>query len=84
MWLRLFLLLWGIDMNWDLTGLRVKGKYMGDFPCIGIVESSRVKYGGGIQYTVVLDEPIQLPWRKELTDRILMDQVNVVRVMSGN
>lgn len=71
-------------MSWDLTGLRVEGKYMDDFPCIGIVESSRVKYGGGIQYTVVLDEPIQLPWRKEPTDRVLLEQSSVTRVMSGN
>lgn len=71
-------------MSWDLTGLRVEGAYMGDFPCVGVVESSRLKYGGGVQHTVVLDEPISMPWRKEPTDRILLDNKHVSRVLSAN
>jgi hypothetical protein len=45
-------------MSWDLTGERINGLYMGLFPYTGIVESSRVKYGGDVQHTVVIDEPI--------------------------
>lgn len=70
-------------MNWDLTGLYVTGMYMGDHSCKGRVESSRVKYGGGVQHTVVLDEPIQFPWRKELTTRILLDHEFVQAVKSS-
>lgn len=69
-------------MNWNLEGMKVWGNYMGEFPVSGRVELSRVKYGGGIQHTVVLDEPIQLPWRSEPKDRVLLDHQNVVRVAS--
>lgn len=40
----------------------------------GTVESSRVKYGGSVQYTVVLSQPVKLRWRTEPTDRVLIDQ----------
>lgn len=69
-------------MNWNYEGLKVTGMYMGEFPVTGRVESSRVKYGGGVQHTVVLDEPIKLRWRSEPTDRLLLDHENVVRVAS--
>jgi hypothetical protein len=45
-------------MNWDLQWKRVWGKYLGEFPISGVVESSRVKYGGSVQHTVILDNPI--------------------------
>jgi hypothetical protein len=31
---------------WNLEGLTVKGRYMGEFPVVGRVELSRVQYGG--------------------------------------
>ena len=46
-------------MKWDLTGDRVNGMYMGLWPYSGLVTESRVKYGGDVQYTVKLDEPIK-------------------------
>ena len=67
-------------MNWNLEGLKVTGMYMGEFPVTGRVELSRVKYGGGIQHTVVLDEPIQV--YSSVRDRVLLDHENVVRVKS--
>jgi hypothetical protein len=45
-------------MNWDLQWKRVHGKYLGEFPISGVVESSRVKYGGTVSHTVILDNPI--------------------------
>lgn len=45
-------------MSWDFQGKRVTGLYMGKYSYSGIVESSRVKYGGSVQHTVVLDAPI--------------------------
>lgn len=68
-------------MNWDLTGLHVTGMYMGDFPVQGRVESSRVKYGGGIQHTVVLDQPIQV--YSATRERVLLDHENVVRIQQN-
>ena len=60
-------------MTWDLTGKTVTGFYLGAYPIRGRVVSSRVKYGGSVQYTVVLDEPVQFPWRSEPSDRLLVD-----------
>ena len=60
-------------MNWNLEGLKVTSVYMGEYPVTGRVELSRVKYGGRVQHTVVLDEPIQLRWRNEPTSRLLID-----------
>jgi hypothetical protein len=45
--------------QWDLTGLRIHGQYL-DLDVAGIVESSRVAYGGSIKHTVVLDEPLNV------------------------
>jgi hypothetical protein len=67
-------------MEWNLEGLRVHGNYMGEYACSGRVESSRVKYGGGVQHTVTLDEPLQFRWRSEPTVRVLLDHEHVVRV----
>lgn len=67
---------------WNFEGLKVEGVYF-DVPVVGRVESSRVKYGGGVQHTVVLDDPIQLRWRNEPTTRVLLDMENVTRVMSN-
>ena len=66
-------------MSWNLEGLKVTGMYMGEFPVTGLVELSRVKYGGGVQHTVVLDKPITVYSR--IRDRVLLDQQDVVRVM---
>jgi hypothetical protein len=48
-------------MSWILDGQRVKAKYYGT-SVEGVVTHSRVKYGGEVQYTVELDEPVQLSW----------------------
>jgi hypothetical protein len=67
--------------NWNLEGLNVAGMYMGEFPVSGRVELSRVKYGGGIQHTVVLDKPIQV--YSAMRERVLLNHENVVRVRSA-
>lgn len=69
-------------MNWNLEGLMVRATYLGDVPVVGRVESSRVKYGGGVQHTVVLDEPITMRWRTEPADRLLIDHETVEQVWS--
>jgi hypothetical protein len=59
-------------VSWVKDGEHINATYMGH-PVSGVVESSRVKYGGQVQYTVVLDQPINLPWRQELVSRVLID-----------
>ena len=58
-------------MNWDqLEGKRINGLYMGLFPYSGTVVESRVKYGGQVQHTVVVDEPFKV--YGDLRERILV------------
>lgn len=45
-------------MSWNLEGMKIVAKYMGEFPVSGRVDLSRVQYGGEISHHVVLDEPI--------------------------
>ncbi len=66
-------------MKWDLTGERINGLYMGLFPYVGTVQSSRVKYGGAVQHTVVLDEPIKV--YGALRDHILVEGTEINRIL---
>lgn len=66
-------------MGWIRDGERVAGKYCGEL-IQGVVLESRVKYGGKVQLTVLLDQPIQLRWRTEPTNRVLVDTDQVVTV----
>lgn len=61
-------------MQWNLEGKRINGLYMGLFPYTGTVESSRVKYGGKVQHTVVVDEPFKV--YGEVRERILVEDFN--------
>lgn len=65
---------------WNLEGMRVEGIYLGEFEVCGWVELSRVKYGGGVVHTVVLDDPIEVYGRT--ADRVLVDHENIMRVRS--
>ena len=66
-------------MNWNLEGQRVNGLYMGLFPYSGLVESSRVKYGGQVQHTVLVDEPFKI--YGAVRERILVDVAEINRVL---
>jgi hypothetical protein len=66
-------------MKWDLTGERINGLYMGLFPYTGTVESSRVKYGGEVQHTVLVDEPFKV--YGEVRERILVQGLEVNRIL---
>jgi len=66
-------------MNWNLEGQRVNGLYMGLFPYSGLVESSRVKYGGQVQHTVLVDEPFKV--YGAVRERILVDVAEINRVL---
>lgn len=63
--------------GWDHTGWSAEGRYLDRFPFTGKIESSRVKYGGKVQHTIVLDSPLRV--FGAVKDRILMihDEVEV-------
>jgi hypothetical protein len=64
--------------QWDYTGLRVNGNYMGEFAISGLVESSRVAYGGEVKHTVVLDAPITV--YGALRERVILEMPYIVSV----
>ena len=68
-------------MSWDLTGLYVEGMYMGAIAVQGKVESSRVKYGGEVQHTIVLDNIIDV--YGSMRDRVLVEHKYITRVYSN-
>ena len=43
---------------WNKEGQRVAGVYLGAYTVSGLVTESRVRYGGSVQHTVKLDEPV--------------------------
>lgn len=64
------------QQSWILDGEKVSGLYYGN-AFSGVVRESRVKYGGSVQYTVDLDQPIQLRWRSEPKSVILVDAIEI-------
>lgn len=68
-------------MSWILDGQRVVGNYFGQ-QVIGTVESSRVKYGGVVQHTVILEQAVHLRWRHEPTTRVLLDETEILQVLN--
>lgn len=67
-------------MTWHLEGKRVKGNYYGVM-VEGVVMSSRVKYGGGVQHTVHIEPPITLRWRAEPVHILLLNDTELTEVM---
>ena len=57
---------------WNLEGLTVRGTYFG-LPIEGVVTESRVKYGGTVQHTVDLFQPISLFSTSEHRTTVLLD-----------
>lgn len=64
--------------HWDLTGMKVLGRYLNEFEVSGQVTSSRVKYGGKVCHQVVLDAPIQV--YGAIRERVTLDEDEVVIV----
>lgn len=60
---------------WNYEGLTVTGKYLGEIAVTGVVELSRVAYGGRVKHTVVLPEPIMVYGAER--DRVILDMAEV-------
>ena len=68
-------------MNWNKQGEKITAMYQGQ-RVSGTVESSRVKYGAGkVQHLLILDQPIQVRWRTEPTDRLLINEDEMVDIV---
>ena len=68
-------------MNWNLEGLCIEATYMEDFAVEGVVELSRVAYGGRVKHTIVLRNPIVIFGTER--DRLIIDHETVTRVKSN-
>lgn len=65
-------------MSWNLEQKTVTGRYLGQFPIVGTVVESRVKYGGTVCNTIVLETPIEVFGSNR--DRVLMDSEELIVV----
>jgi hypothetical protein len=65
-------------MSWNREGQQVAGIYLKSFTVIGTVENSRVKYGGTVQHTVQLAQPVEI--FGTIRDRILLDEGDLLTV----
>lgn len=63
---------------WNLEGMTVSGKYMGEFPVTGKVRLSRVKYGGGICHHIDLDTPVQV--YSSIRDAVILNHFEIEQV----
>ena len=63
-------------MSWNLEGQRVAGVYLGAYTVEGTVIWSRVKYGGMVQHTVQLDQPLELFGNQR--DSVLLDHNELI------
>jgi hypothetical protein len=69
-------------MGWNLEGMTIWARYLDEYDVYGRVESSRVKYGGEVQHTVVLAEPMVI--YGQMRDRVLIEHKCVSRVSDSN
>ena len=67
--------------SWVKDGKTIVANYLGE-TVRGTVQSSRVKYGGKVQYTVSLDQPVQFRWRAELSTIVLIDNDEIVEELA--
>ena len=64
--------------SWIKDGNTIVANYLGE-TVRGTVVDSRVKYGGRVQYTVDLDQPVQFRWRSEPSTRVLIDDNEIIQ-----
>lgn len=57
---------------WNREGQHVAGVYLNAYTVSGEVTESRVKYGGKVQHTVKLDQPVTVFGR--VAEVLLMDE----------
>ena len=66
---------------WNLENMYVSGKYMGEFPIIGKVRLTRVKYGGGISHHIDLVNPIEI--YGSIRDSVILNHNEIETVMDN-
>jgi hypothetical protein len=66
---------------WNLEGKHIKAMlYIPGEEVSGIVQESRVKYGGRISHTIKLDNPVFFKWRSGPVHTINIDSEEIISV----
>jgi hypothetical protein len=65
-------------MNWNLEGLNIEATYLETFPVSGVVELSRVAYGGRVNHHIKLDNAINVYGAER--DRVIIEHSQIERV----
>ena len=68
-------------MSWNLEGQRVFGRYLNEYFFTGTVVESRVKYGGKVCNTIVLDTPIAV--FGEMRTKVLVESDQIGQVIKS-
>ena len=77
------------DGSWQREGQVVKALYLGTEECTGVIEHSRVAYGGKVKHSLKLLTKLSLPWRRVDTDfkfydigeYVGIDEENIVEII---
>ena len=67
-------------MSWNKEGQTVASNYLDLFQVTGVVQASRVKYGGKVQHTVKLDFPIEIYGSERTTLLLDEDDITVLSI----
>jgi hypothetical protein len=67
---------------WDLEGYHIKAVYLDEFDVSGVVELSRVRYGGGVCHTIKLESPINV--YGSVRDRCIVQHEDVTQLKEIN
>jgi hypothetical protein len=62
-------------MSWNLEGMKVEGTYLETFPVSGVVELSRVAYGGRVNHHIRLDNSIKVYGAER--DRVIIEHSQI-------
>jgi len=65
-------------MGWNKERHTVKAMYLSEYPAIGVVVETRIRYGGSVQHELKLKEPLVLPWDDEPRTTLLVDDKQIV------
>jgi hypothetical protein len=62
-------------MSWQREGQRVQARYLDQFAVSGVVEESRVAYGGRVKHMVILDQPIEV--YGAVRERVVLEETDL-------
>lgn len=65
---------------WNLEGYRVTGRTMHNELVSGVVEMSRVAFGGIVKHYVKLDQPVRRRYRELPTEHIILTRAQLIEI----